>query len=279
MLLPRLITAIIGIPLILFSIYLGGIPYFVLIFGIVFLSLREYFLLVKQGEYEAQPTIGIIIGLCLFISMYFNGTSSGIFVENQGTVAILSLMLIPCFAREMLRKTASKAIERISVTFFGSFLIPWTIGHLLLIRSLRPSGMLYIYFLFIIIWILDTGAYVVGKKYGKHPLAAVISPKKTIEGAIGGVLTGIISAILFSIAVTKFLTKDFFNIQEAMVVGLIISIIAQFSDLSESLLKRDVGVKDSANLLPGHGGILDRFDSFLFTAPLLYYFLTIIKGN
>ncbi|MGA2090613.1 MAG: phosphatidate cytidylyltransferase [Endomicrobiales bacterium] len=272
MLLPRLITAIIGIPLIVLSVYWGGIPFFVMMLGVTFLALREYFILTKM-KYASQPVVGMTVGMILFVFMYLNGTSFGPLAENQGTVALLSLLLIPLFAREMFRSSPEKVVERLAITFFGVFLVAWTLGHLLLIRSIRPGGMQYMYFLFIVIWILDTGAYVVGKKFGRFKLAAMVSPKKTVEGAVGGVVTGILAAMLCRII----FMRDIISLPEAALLGLIISIISQFSDLSESLLKRDVGVKDSAQLLPGHGGMLDRFDSFLFAAPLLYYYLTIFK--
>jgi len=273
MLLPRLITAIVGIPLIILTVYWGGIPFLLLMFVVVLLSLREYYVLVAQGKYGSQPVVGMLIGIAIFLSIFLNGTSLGASAENQGTVAILSIVLLPLFAREMFRSGAQRAIERMSVTFFGAFLIPWALGHLMLIRGLRPFGMQYIFFLFIVIWMLDTGAYAIGRRFGRHSLAVVVSPKKTVEGAIGGVITGILTAMLCR---TIFL-RDGFGLAESAALGLGISIVSQFSDLAESLLKRDAGVKDSANLLPGHGGMLDRFDSFLFTAPLLYYYLAIIK--
>lgn len=102
----------------------------------------------------------------------------------------------------------------------------------------------------------------------------MVSPKKTLEGAAGGAVTGIITAMLCKLI---FLNSTI-SLPEAAALGLLIAVISQFSDLAESVLKRDVGVKDSADLLPGHGGMLDRFDSFLFTSPLLYYYLTIFKG-
>ncbi len=272
MLLPRLITAIIGIPLIILTVYWGGIPFFVMMFGITFLALREYYLLAEQGNYSCQPVTGMITGMILFISLFLNSTALGPLAENQGTTALLSIILIPVFAIEMFRQP-QKALERISVTFLGAFFIPWALGHLLLIRSLRPGGMWYIYFLFIVIWVLDTGAYAIGKRFGRHKLAELVSPKKTIEGALGGALTAVLTALLCR----AIFLKAYFSVTEAIVAGLLIACVAQFSDLAESLIKRDVGVKDSANLLPGHGGMLDRFDSFLFTAPLLYYFLTIFK--
>lgn len=166
MILPRIITAVVGIPLIILAVYLGGIPFFLLMAGVVFMSLREYYILSGYGKYGFQPVIGTICGMLLFVSMYLNGTRLGASLENQGTAAILSLMLIPVFLREMLRSSADRAIERMAVTFFGAFFIPWTLGHLVLIRNLRPAGMEYVFFLFIVIWMLDTGAYFVGRKIG-----------------------------------------------------------------------------------------------------------------
>lgn len=275
MLLPRLITAIIGIPLILLSVYWGGIPFLILMSAVVFLALREYFFLAGQGKYSAQPLVGTIVGLVFLGSIFLNGTKIGPLSDNQGTSAMLVLMLVPIFLREMLRKPLEKPIEHISVTFLGTFFIPWAIGHLILIRNIQPAGMLYIYFLFIVIWSLDTGAYGIGKRFGRLKLAETISPKKTIEGALGGTLCAVIVAVI-----CRFIfLKEYFSVPEIVFIALIISAAAQFSDIAESLLKRDAGVKDSANLLPGHGGMLDRFDSFLFTAPIFYYYLSIFKHN
>ncbi|MCB4792378.1 MAG: phosphatidate cytidylyltransferase [Elusimicrobia bacterium] len=275
MLLPRLITAIIGIPIVLIAIYWGGIPFFLLMFAVIFLALKEYFMLTTYGGYNNQSIIGTISGLLLFVSMYLNTTNFGPKYFNQGTALLVTVIFVGIFTRELVRKSHEKSIESLAITFFGAFIIPWTLGHLVLIRNLRPTGMLYVFFLFIIIWILDTGAYVFGSHFGRNSLAEKISPKKTLEGAIGGVIT----AVLIGIISYFIFLKNYFTMRELILVSFLISIIAQFSDLSESLIKRDVGVKDSANLLPGHGGILDRFDSFLFTAPLFYYYLTIFKGN
>ncbi len=275
MILPRIITAVVGIPLVMFAVYLGGIPFFLLMAGVVFMSLREYYILAGYGKYGFQPVIGTICGMALFLSMYLNGTKLGASIDNQGTAALLSLILIPVFLREMLRSSPEKAIERISITFFGAFFIPWTLGHLVLIRNLRPFGMEYVFFLFIVIWMLDTGAYAVGRKFGRNTLAAMVSPKKTLEGLAGGALTGIFTAMICKLI----FLKTSLTLSEAAILGLIITGTSQFSDLAESMIKRDVGVKDSADLLPGHGGMLDRFDSFLFTSPLIYYYLTIFKGN
>jgi hypothetical protein len=105
MLLPRLITAVVGIPLIILTVYWGSIPFFVMMFGVVFLALREYFILAGQGKYESQPVIGMITGMMLFFAIFLNGTGMGPAAENQGTVALLSLLLLPVFAREMFRSS------------------------------------------------------------------------------------------------------------------------------------------------------------------------------
>lgn len=275
MLLPRLITAVIGIPLILLTIFWGGIPFALLMAGIAFMSLREYFIMARQAGYGCQPVIGTVCGMALFLSIYLNATGMGPLAENQGTVALMSLLLIPIILREMIAGNPQKVIERISVTFLGVFFIPWALGHLVLIRNLKPWGREYIYLIFILIWTLDTAAYAVGKNFGRFKLAESISPKKTIEGALGGIAAAMLVGLLCR---ALFLSRGL-SIADTLVMALIIGVVAQFSDLSESLFKRDAGVKDSANLLPGHGGMLDRFDSFLFTAPVLYYFLSIVKSR
>jgi phosphatidate cytidylyltransferase len=272
MLLPRLITAIIGIPLILLSVYWGGIPFFFLILAVMLFSLWEFFLMVEAAGYQTMKVTGMAAGFVLFLSIFLNSAMSWSVADNQGTPAILSILLIPFFAVEFFRRKPERAIERVGITFFGAFLIPWSLGHLLLIRDLRPEGMGYVYLLFITTWFLDTGAYAIGKRWGRIPLLASVSPKKTVEGFLGGVVTGCLTAI----ACKYIFLNNAMTLSEAALVGILLALVGQFSDLAESLLKRDAGIKDSANLLPGHGGMLDRFDSYLFAAPVFYYFLTIL---
>ncbi len=272
MLLPRLITAIIGIPLILLSVFWGGIPFFLLIMVVMLFSLWEFLLMAEAAGYQTLKVTGMATGFVLFVSIFLNSAMSWSVADNQGTPAILSILLIPFFAVEFFRRKPERAIERVAITFFGAFLIPWSLGHLLLIRDLRPAGMGYVYLLFITTWFLDTGAYAVGRKWGRIPLLPAVSPKKTVEGFVGGLVTGCLTAILCKYV----FLKDSLTVSEAAFIGILLALVGQFSDLAESLLKRDAGIKDSANLLPGHGGMLDRFDSYLFAAPVLYYFLTIL---
>jgi phosphatidate cytidylyltransferase len=274
MLLPRILTGIIGIPLVILAVFWGGIPFFILMAGVVFLAIREFFMLADRGKYDTYPTLGVIMGMLLFLSVFLNNTMLAHITGNQGTSAVLTLLMIPLFLAEMLRKNPERAIERLSITFFGAFFIPWSLAHILLIRNLPVSGADYLFFLFVTIWTLDTGAYAAGVKFGRNKLASAISPKKTVEGLMGGILTGALTAVIMRF----FLLRSVMTLSEAAILGVAIALVAQFSDLVESIFKRDVGMKDSAELLPGHGGMLDRFDSFLFTAPLLYYYLSVIKG-
>jgi phosphatidate cytidylyltransferase len=130
----------------------------------------------------------------------------------------------------------------------------------------RIEGLTYIFFALFIIWATDSGAYFIGRAFGKHKLWPEISPKKTVEGSIGGILSALLIAFIFS------MFSDW-NVPALQLYGTtaILSIFGQIGDLVESALKRHYGVKDSGNLLPGHGGILDRFDSLLFVLPIMHF--------
>ncbi|MFN3966075.1 MAG: phosphatidate cytidylyltransferase [Endomicrobiia bacterium] len=276
MILPRLLTAIIGIPLILLCIHFGGVSYFLLITVIVLFSLQEYFFIAEKRNYSVQKITGYFFGLLVLSSVFLAGTEIISPGKNQITSIILTMCLIIFFLYEIIisritNREPHNSIQRISVTFLGIFIICWTFGHLLLLRDIKPDGDKYTYFLFILIWITDTAAYLIGTKFGKHQLARNISPKKTIEGAIGGIIFGVISGIVMW---KTFPLKEFSH-KEVIVITLVLIILAYISDLSESLLKREAGIKDTDSLLPGHGGFLDRFDSFLFTTPVFYYYISI----
>lgn len=276
MILPRLLTAIIGIPVILLAIYFGGVPFFILILIVVLFSLQEYFFIIDKTHYSVQKTNGYIFGFLIVLAVYFNGSKILAQAQSQLTTVVFTLSLIVCFLYEILRmyfvKTETNgSIIRIALTLFGIFIISWTFSYILLIRDLNPYGDKYTFFLFLLIWLADTGAYVVGKKFGRLRLSPKISPQKTVEGAVGGIVT----SVFFGAIMWKLLPLKELKLSEIIVLSFFITIIAFISDLSESLLKRDVGLKDSDVLLPGHGGMLDRFDSFMFTAPFFYYYLTI----
>jgi phosphatidate cytidylyltransferase len=153
----------------------------------------------------------------------------------------------------------------VAVTILGMVYVGWFFSYLLFIRSLTDHGG-YLFFLMLTIWAMDMAAYLSGKVFGHTPLMPSISPKKTWEGAIAGFLVALAAAAIFSWTANL-------ELFHALVLGGLIGIFGQFSDLIESLIKRDAGVKDSSTLIPGHGGVLDRIDSFVLTAPLMYYYV------
>jgi phosphatidate cytidylyltransferase len=169
------------------------------------------------------------------------------YIEN----IIITFFIILTFIFQLFKKDYSKVLAETSVTIFGSIYLGYFLSFI------------------IITWVNDTGAYLVGTKFGKNKIFPKISPKKTIEGSIGGTI--------FSIVAT-FALKSWLNLtfNELISLGLIIAIIAQLGDLFESVLKRGSGIKDSGTLVPGQGGILDCLDSLIFTAPVFYYYITLL---
>ena len=164
-----------------------------------------------------------------------------------------------------LKKRPKEAIVDIAVTLLGMIYIGWFFSYFLFIRALTDHGA-YLAFMMGTIWALDVVAYLVGKKFGKHRLFPSVSPNKSIEGAIAGFVFCLIAAAIFGYYAR-------FDMTHSLILGAIIGVVAQLSDLVESLIKRDAGVKDSSHLIPGHGGILDRMDSFILAAPVVYYYL------
>ncbi|MCM2305618.1 MAG: phosphatidate cytidylyltransferase, partial [Elusimicrobia bacterium] len=169
---------------------------------------------------------------------------------------------------EMAAKTHS--LDRVALTLFGAVFAGWMPAHLALIRDLRPHGEAFAFLTFAAVWCMDTAAYAAGRGFGRHSLAPVLSPKKTWEGAAAGFA----AAIAVSLAFQKFMLHEALSPAMAVVIGVIIGAMGQLSDIAESMVKREAGVKDSGALLPGHGGVFDRFDSYILCAPAVYYALT-----
>ena len=145
--------------------------------------------------------------------------------------------------------------------------MPWALAHLINLRDIPQYGEYLTLFMIITVWVSDTGAYFCGRFLGRHKLNVEVSPKKTWEGAVGGTLLAVGAAVLMA----HLFLSNTLTVKTAVILGLLIAIVGQVSDLAESVIKRSTGVKDSSNLLPGHGGFLDRFDSYLLLAPLFYY--------
>lgn len=166
--------------------------------------------------------------------------------------------------------------EHISVVFLISILISYFFSTLIYVR-LMPMGEYYIYLVFVGAWITDIGAYLSGRLLGRHKLLEKISPKKTIEGSLGGIILTTIAFVVCGF-IDIYLFKKEVNFASLAFAGFFASIIAQIGDLSLSVIKRTFGVKDFGSIIPGHGGVLDRFDSVIFVSPFLFIFFSVFDG-
>jgi len=262
MLAERLITTVIFIPILFIAVYFGGASFLFVVTGTAILGLIEFYDLQRKRS-NPQYETGIVISFLLCISIYRKIFNPNFVIVILFLLSIVIEMFKIAFAH---KKERCSATVNIGITIFGVLYVTFFLSYLFL---LRERGVRFVYLLFFGTWCCDAAAYFIGKKWGRHKLIPGISPVKSVEGAIGGVGFSILVFL-----VSRFWIFDF-SMESSIVLGFLTGIFALLGDLCESLLKRDVGIKDSGDFIPGHGGILDRFDSLLFTAPLMYYYLTI----
>ncbi|HXX73813.1 MAG TPA: phosphatidate cytidylyltransferase [Nitrospiraceae bacterium] len=259
--LRRVYTAIALAPLIYAVIrYLPSVAFIALAFVIGATALYEFYRL-----FFHERTNGVLIGIGLltlanlFVSVYWHG--AGMEMLFLGAAAVLIMPLI-------IHENLQHHLIDSAVTLFGVVYIGGALSHMILIRSL-PQGESLALFILFATWAADTGAYFVGKTFGRHPLVPAISPKKTVEGLLGGLAFAIIAVYVCR----SWIPSDDVSMAGCVGLGSMLTIAGLIGDLAESALKRSAGVKDSSGLLPGHGGMLDRIDSLLFTAPAFYYYV------
>ncbi len=261
----RVLVAVVGIPLVIATIVAGGWILAVLCALIAALGADELYRMARAKGVDAISTVGIATA-ALIPLVYQSGW--GIPIPAFLTAACLVALLVH------LRRGVEGALSALGVTVLGMIYPSLFVLWLLPLRQWNPvtwlDGAWLLLAVITGIWICDTVAYFVGLSRGRRPLAPIISPKKTWEGAIAG---GAASILWCSIAVPLLLSWG--TIWLGALIGCIIATIGQMGDLAESLLKRDAGVKDSSAIIPGHGGILDRFDSLIATAPAVYGLLAL----
>jgi phosphatidate cytidylyltransferase len=264
----RLIVAVLSIPLILAACYFGKIYFLIFVLGVALISFYEFSLLAKNKGMNLNNWLGYC-GVTFFVCNRFYP-----FFDNFN---FLILLVIIISLVELFRNNGS-AIYNSGATIFGVMYLGIFASALVAIREFYTApGDLYvrggyiIISVFISIWVCDSAAYYGGSALGKHKLFPRVSPKKSWEGAIFGFVFSILGMIA-----AKFIILGFLSWNSIITMGVIIGIVGQLGDLIESLLKRDAGVKDSSNILPGHGGMFDRFDSLLLTAPAILLYLTYI---
>ncbi len=255
----RVLTALIGLPLFLLLVFKASHPVFSLaVLVVALLGLKEFYDLVGRADTGVQTFIGLLIGALLIRSFYYGDFSL--------IVRVLALaVLLTLIVRTLSGRALTQAVQEVGVTFLGLMYVCFLFGYLVLIRE-QGDGRAWVFFLFLLIWAGDTGAYYVGRTFGKHKLLEKISPNKTVEGAVGGLASTLAAAWL-----CRYFLFPHLSVLSITFLALVLGVAGQVGDLAESLIKRASGAKDSGTLFPGHGGILDRFDGILFAAPVLYY--------
>ena len=260
MLLPRALTALVGIPLVLWLVHAGGTAYSLFVIAVSALCCYEYALILRLGGRPVQPVPTVLLGAALAASAALGAPFGLTVAAGVSGVALV----------EMAARTHS--LDRAALTLFGAFFAGWMPAHLALIRDLRPHGERLALLTFAAVWAMDTAAYAAGRGFGRRPLAPELSPKKTWEGAVAGFAAAVLVCLAFQRATAL---RDALTPLHAALLGAVIGAAGQLSDLAESMVKRDAGIKDSGALLPGHGGVFDRFDSYILCAPAVYYALTL----
>lgn len=259
----RLPTAIVLLALVFFIIQFAP-RLVVFAFGqlVIIASLLEFYSLSRKKKLFPQRTLGVFLTLIIGLSFFFKKEipfSLALFV----CLLLAAIYFLLSFNRlEKLPYFPSS----LAITFFGALYLGFTLNYFYPIKM--EKGPFYIYFLFSVIFLGDTGAYLFGKLFGRRKMVPLASPKKTWEGAVGGILF----ACLGALAAQQILLREI-DLWMALLCGILVHAVAQISDPLESLFKRAVGVKDSSNVLPGHGGVLDRIDSLILATPFFYYFI------
>jgi phosphatidate cytidylyltransferase len=261
----RVITGAVGVPLIILAIWFGDPwPWFTLLIAAAALAgTYEFYHMVNFDRREPLIYLGLLWTLALVLSPYYKN-------PDVLPIIITATMLISLICL-LYRPSREKALRNWAWTIVGALYVGWMLSYWLNLRGLE-DGRNWVYLAILTTFANDTGAYFIGRARGKHKLASAISPSKTWEGAIGGLICAIPAAIIIAI-VLNLISPFTFKYWQIVLLGFLVSFFAQLGDLVESLLKRNRGVKESGNLLPGHGGVLDRFDSLIFVGAVVYYYV------
>ena len=265
----RELTALVLAPLAIYIIGWSQQYVYDAVIGLIAgLALYEFLVLGRRKGYQLPIVLCILVMLFIILAFVLEPISveMGVF---------LTLLVIPAWY-VFSRRSLDDALPSSAIAIMATLYVGMLGGSLIRLRNdFSPNiGPKLVFFLLLVVWLGDAGAYYIGKQFGRHPLSPRISPKKTIEGGIGGLVTAIITAIVIHFTFFKE-----FPLVHAIIAGIVLSVAGVVGDLAESMWKRSAAVKDSGTLIPGHGGFLDRFDSIFFTAPILYVYWVLIQNG
>ena len=269
MFLKRTLVALILLPIGLFVIYFGGWLYALVVALILCLAAYEYVQLFRSGG--LKPAVFLIIpftALIVLSQQAWNGFANSPW--------IISLFVLSSMAYHLLafERGQGQAGTDFAVTLAGGLYIGWLGAYLVALRNL-PDGLWWVLLALPAVWLADVGAYIIGSRFGRHKMTPRLSPKKSWEGYLAGIVFSVVGTVLLALVWRNFTpaTTSITPLRAAL-LGFILGVLTILGDLGESMIKRQVGVKDSGKLLPGHGGVFDRIDSWLWAGVIAYYIIT-----
>ncbi|RRD94050.1 phosphatidate cytidylyltransferase [Clostridiales bacterium COT073_COT-073] len=265
----RVLSAVVALPIVIAGIYFGGIYLYLLAGTAACIGIFEFNRAFGYKDKKLLLGMTMIAAIVYILCFYFE--------YRDIAKTVIGFVLMTELAAYVLLYPKIE-LRHVFINIVGFLYIPYMLMHILLIREGLAHGKVLVWLVLLIAFSSDTFAYFSGVTLGKHKLAPILSPKKTIEGAVGGIAGSILICLLYGVFLEW---KEFFVLpKEAYfslaALGFLGSLFSQVGDLVGSAIKRETGIKDFGNLIPGHGGILDRLDSILFVAPFVYYFMLLL---
>lgn len=261
----RLVTGLVALVVFMALIWTPSLrPLFTVVVAILTaVGLFEYYAIVRSRAISPETIGGILAGTAVTLSGHFGDLTLTNFVVFGGCVLVAALHIV----------RGQHSVAGLASTVFGVFYVGWFGAHITLLRSLPERGAGLVTALFVAVTLTDTAAYAVGSAIGRHKLAPKVSPNKTWEGSVAGLVAAALGMVVLGVLRQRYGLSALpdWSLGRYVHAGVMVSLVAQLGDLTESCLKRDAGVKDSGAFFPGHGGVLDRGDGFLFASPVLYY--------
>jgi phosphatidate cytidylyltransferase len=266
----RIASGVLFVPILILLTRAGGLSFLGFVAVQTALALLEFYRMMAKKGLWPFTAFGVLAGLgSLWISYHPFG--------RQADFLATACLLLP-LAFALRHPDRPRAVESVAVTILGVLYVGWLSAHFVLLRELPwragteyAQGASFVFLAFFITWSCDTGAYVVGRSLGRTRPWTRISPAKSVEGAVGGFVLALLAAF-----VARAWFAPYLSWIDALALGALVGTFAQVGDLVESLLKRDAQHDDSSDLIPGHGGVLDRFDSLYFAVPIVYYYLKLV---
>lgn len=262
--------------------YLGTLAASLLCCLVATLALWEFYDMLEKGGRRCSKAWGLMGGILLSAGTWWFSARRLTFVNTFEVLLLLGLVL-GLFVRQLMDRENPDGIQTISNTLLGVMYVPWLFNFIPKIKyfydGVGGTGELFVFYLVVVTKFGDIGAYATGRMFGRHKLIPRISPNKTWEGLLGGFVVALIASVTTFKYLQPRIEEVGFHECDAVVLGVLLGMMGAMGDLSESLLKREVQVKDSGGVLPGIGGTLDLIDSLLFTTPLLYAYLVLLVLN